>query len=174
MRRPLFVSLPILLVAVLAAGCGRPQAKVEQLPTGPLTKDEYIHAFEVSANGLARRYGVPADDAGSAKPADQDRRVAALQRFLRAWADRLAGLHPPAEAARAQIRFVAGVRGFATDLDRVRAALGRGDPKGAARLLDTGRVVSPGTKADLEAGRKAFHRLDYSIHNLDRTPVKTG
>jgi hypothetical protein len=173
MRRPRLVPLSLLLAAVLAAGCGRPETKVEKLPTGQLSKDDYVHAFEISANGLAKRYGVTAAD-GSAKAADQDRRVAALQRFLRAWADRLAGLHPPAEATRAQARFVAGVRGFATDLDRVRVALQRGDVKGATRLLDTGDVVSPQTKADLEAGRKAFHHLDYAIHNLDRTPVKTG
>jgi hypothetical protein len=173
MRRPRLVPLSLLLVAVLAAGCGRPEAKVEQLPTGQLSKGDYVHAFEISANGLAKRYGVTADD-GNPKAAAQDRRVAALQRFLRAWADRLAGLHPPAEASAAQARFVAGVRGFAADLDRVRAALQRGDVKGAARLLDTGDVVSPRTKADLEAGRKAFHDLDYAIHNLDRAPVKTG
>ena len=172
MRRPTLTVL-LLALALLALGCGRPAAKVERLPTGPLSKDEYVHAFEVSANGLAQRYGVPADDQGSAKPADQERRVAALQRFLRAWADRLAGLHPPAEAARAQLRFVAGVRGFAADLDRVRAALRRGDTKGAERLLSTGGVLSPATRADLEAGRRAYHALGYDIHNLDKTPVAT-
>ena len=174
MRRPHLVPLLLLLVAsVLAVGCGRPQATVEQLPTGQLSKDDYVQAFEVSANGLAKRYGVTSQD-GSAKAADQERRLAALQRFLRAWADRLAGLHPPREALGAQARFVAGVRGFADDLDRVRAALRRGDVKGAARLLDTGAVVSARTKADLEAARRRFHDLDYPIHNLDRTPVKTG
>jgi hypothetical protein len=127
MRRPRLIPLVLLLLAaVLVAGCGRPESKVEQLPTGQLSKDEYVRAFEISANGLAKRYGVTADD-GSTKAVDQDRRVAALQRFLRAWADRLASLHPPAEATRAQARFVAGVRGFATDLDRVRTALQRGD-----------------------------------------------
>ena len=158
MRRP--IPLLLLLVALLAAGCGRPEAKVETLPTGQLSKDDYVHAFEVSANGLAKRYGVTSQN-GSAKAADQERRVAALQRFLRAWADRLAGLHPPREALDAQTRFVAGVRGFADDLGRVRAALQRGDTRTATRLLDTGAVVSAQTKADLEAGRKRFHDLDY-------------
>jgi hypothetical protein len=173
MRRPLPALVLLLALAVLAAGCGRPEAKVEQLPTGQLSKKDYVRAFEVSANGLAQRYGVPSDDAGGAKPAQQDARVAALQRFLRAWADRLAGLHPPAEAQRAQVRFVAGVRGFADDLDRVRARLERGDVRGAQRLLDTGAVVSAQTKADLEAARARFHDLDYDIANLDKTPVKT-
>ena len=163
-------ALALVLIAVTAlAGCGRPQAKVEQLPTGPLTKDEYVHAFEVSASGLAQRYGV--SEGGT----DADgKRIAALQRLLRAWADRLATLHPPREAARAQARFVAGVRGFATDLDRARAALDRGDEKGAQRLLDTGGIVSAQTRADLVAGRKAFHALGYDIHNLDKAPVKTS
>jgi len=172
MRR-LPALLLVLALAALVAGCGRPQSHVEQLPTGQLSKDDYVHAFEVSANGLAQRYGVSAER-GSDDAAGQGRRVAALQRFLRAWAARLAALHPPAEALGAQARFVAGVRGFAADLDRVRAALARGDTKGAQRLLSTGAVVSARTKADLEAGRRRFHDLDYSIHNLDKTPVETG
>jgi hypothetical protein len=168
-RRPLAVLLIVTLAVAALAGCGRPQAKVEALPTGPLSKDEYVHAFEISANGLARRYGV-SEEAGS----DADgRRVAALQRLLRAWADRLATLRPPAEAARAQIRFVAGVRGFAADLDEARAALRRGDAKGAQRLLATGRIVSATTRADLVAARRAFHALGYDIANLDKTPVRT-
>jgi hypothetical protein len=172
MRRLSLVVAPLVVVAVLAAGCGRPQATVEQLPTGPLSKDEYVHAFEVSAQGLARRYGIhPTSGGGSA--AAEERRIAALQRFLRAWADRLSGLRPPAEAARAQARYVAGVRGFATDLDRARAALRRGDTRGAQRLLETGRIVSSRTRSDLAAGRRAFHALGYDINNLDKAPVET-
>jgi hypothetical protein len=168
-RRPLAVLLLVTLAVATLAGCGRPQAKVESLPSGPLSKDEYVHAFEISANGLAHRYGVSEQGASDA----EGRRVAALQRLLRAWAGRLAGLHPPAEATRAQIRFVAGVRGFAADLDRARAALRRGDVAGAQRLLATGRIVSAATRADLIAARHAFHALGYDIANLDKTPVRT-
>jgi hypothetical protein len=173
MRRPVLVVLIGLVAALAVAGCGRPQAKVETLPTGPLTKDEYIHAFEISANGLAQRYGVGEELTQSASAAEQDRRLAAVQRLLRAWADRLAGLQPPPEAARAQARFVAGVRGFAGDLDRARALLARGDTKAANGLFETGRILSARTRADLVAARSAFHDMDYDIQNLDKAPVET-
>ena len=171
MRRPVLV---LGLVAVLlAAGCSRPQTKLQELPSGPLTKDEYVHAFEVSAAGLAPKYGVGAELPPDAPAKDQDAHVAALQRLLRAWADRLGGLQPPAAAARAQARYVAGVRSFATDLDRARAALARNDTKGAAALLSSGRIVSVTTRAHLVAARRAFDRLDYDLQDLDSAPVKT-
>jgi hypothetical protein len=171
MRRPVLVLG--LVAALLAAGCSRPQTTLQALPTGPLTKDEYVHAFEVSAAGLAPKYGVGEDLPPDAPAKDQDVHVVALQRLLRAWADRLAGLQPPAAAARAQARYVAGVRGFATDLDRARAALARDDTKGAAALLASGRIVSSTTRAHLVAARRAFHRLDYDLQDLDSAPVKT-
>src|SRR3954451_13887482 len=167
MRRAAVTLLALALSAVALAACGRPQAKVQELPAGQLSKDQYVHAFEISANGLAQRYGVSEGGADS-------KRLVAFQRLLRAWADRLSALHPPPEATRAQVRFVAGVRGFAADLDRARAALDRGDERGAQRLLDSGRIVSAQTRADLVAGRKAFHDLGYDIHNLDKAPVETS
>jgi hypothetical protein len=65
------------------------------------------------------------------------------------------------------------VRGFADDLERARAALDRGDTKGAERLLSSGRIVSATTRADLQAARRAFHALDYDLEDLDSAPVKT-
>jgi hypothetical protein len=171
MRRPVLVLG--LLVALLAAGCSRPQTKIQELPTGPLTKDEYVRAFDVSAAGLAPRYGVGQDLAPDAPAKAQDEHVVALQRLLRAWAGRLAGLQPPAPAARAQARYVAGVRSFAADLDRARAALARGDTQGAAALLSSGRIVSAATRGHLQAARRAFHALDYDLQDLDSAPVKT-
>jgi hypothetical protein len=164
-------SLPaVLLLVVLAlAACGRPQAHIQELPTGPLTKDEYVDAFEKSAEGLAQRYGV-SEDGSDTKGA----RVAALQKLLRAWADRLATLQPPAAARPAHDRFVAGVRSFADDLERARRALERGDEKGAERLLQTGAIVSRQTRADLTAARARFHQLGYDIKNLDKAPVRTS
>jgi hypothetical protein len=171
MRRPVLVLG--LVAALLALGCSRPQTKLQELPTGPLTKDAYVHAFDVSAAGLAPKYGVGEDLPPDAPAKAQDAHVVALQRLLRAWADRLAGLQPPAEAARAQARYVAGIRSFAADLDRARAALARGDTKGAAALLTSGRIVSARTRADLLAARRAFHTLDYDLQDLDSAPVKT-
>jgi hypothetical protein len=162
-----------LAAVLLALGCSRPQTKVQELPTGPLTKGEYVHAFDVSAAGLAPKYGVGADLPPDAPAKDQDAHVVALQRLLRAWADRLEGLQPPAPAARAQARYVAGIRSFATDLDRARAALARGDTRGAAALLSSGRIVSAPTRAHLAAARRAFHALDYDLQDLDTAPVKT-
>ena len=149
----------------------RPSCK--RFPSGPLTKDEYVHAFNVSAAGLAPKYGVGEDLPPDAPAKAQDAHVVALQRLLRAWADRLAGLQPPAPAARAQARYVAGIRSFATDLDHARAALARGDTKGAAALLASGRIVSVQTRVDLRAARRAFHALDYDLQDLDSAPVKT-
>jgi hypothetical protein len=173
MRRAVPVLLLLLAAALLATACGRPQTEIQTLPTGPLTKDEYVHAFDVSAAGLAPKYGVgkPLDpDASATEQADH---VDGLQRLLRDWAGRLAALQPPAEAARAQARYVAGIRGFATDLDRAKAALARGDTKGANRLLTSGQIVSATTRADLVAARRAFHALDYDLQDLDSAPVKT-
>jgi hypothetical protein len=172
MRRPVLVLG--LIAALLAAGCSRPQTKLQELPTGPLTKDEYVHAFEVSAAGLAPKYGVGKDLPPDAPATDQDAHVVALQRLLRAWAGRLESLQPPAAAARAQARYVAGVRSFATDLDRARAALARDDTKGAAALLSSGRIVSATTRAHLVAARRAFHKLGYDLQDLNSAPVKTS
>ncbi len=172
MRRPVLVlGLVVALLAVV--GCGRPQTKLQELPTGPLTKDEYVHAFEVSAAGLAPKYGVGEDLPPDAPAKDLDTHVVALQRLLRAWADRLEGLQPPPTAARAQLRYVAGIRSFADDLDRARAALARDDTKGATALLFSGRIVSATTRAHLVAARRAFHRLGYDLQDLDSAPVKT-
>jgi hypothetical protein len=171
MRRPVLVLG--LVAALLAAGCSRPQTKLQELPTGPLTKDEYVHAFDVSAAGLAPKYGVGEDLPPGASASDQDAHVVALQRLLQAWADRLEGLQPPPLAARAQARYVAGIRSFATDLDRARAALARGNTKGAAALLSSGQIVSAQTRAQLVAARRAFHALDYGLQDLDTAPVKT-
>jgi predicted GNAT family acetyltransferase len=173
MRRLVLVLVLGLVAALLAAGCSRPQTKLQELPTGPLTKDEYVHAFDVSAAGLAPKYGVGKALAPDAPAKDQDAHVVALQRLLRAWAARLEGLQPPAAAARAQARYVAGVRSFATDLDQARAALARDDTKGAAALLSSGRIVSPTTRAHLAVARRAFHRLGYNLQDLDSAPVKT-
>ena len=168
------VLLVVLLATALAAlGCGRPQTEIQTLPTGPLTKSEYEHAFDVSAAGLAPKYGVgkPLDPEASAQ--EQARHVAGLQRLLRDWAGRVEGLQPPAEARRAQARYVAGIRGFAGDLDRAKAALDRGDTEGANRLLSSARIVSATTRADLVAARRAFHALGYDLEDLDSAPVKT-
>ena len=105
--------------------------------------------------------------------AEQERHVVGLQRLLRDWAGRIAGLRPPAAAASAQARYVAGIRSFATDLDRVKAALARGDTKGANALLTSAKIVSPQTRTDLRAARRAFHALDYDLQDLDTAPVKT-
>jgi hypothetical protein len=169
-------ALVVLILAALAlalAACGEQAVKVQTLPTGPLSKSEYEHAFNVSAVGLAPKYGVgkPLDPDASA--ADQAAHVAGLQRLLRDWAGRLEGLQPPAEAARAQARYVAGIRGFASDLDRAKAALDRGDTDGANQLLTSGRIVSAGTRADLVAARRAFHDLGYELEDLDKSPVST-
>jgi hypothetical protein len=173
-RRRLTVLLVALAAAAaMAAGCGSKPDPVQTLPTGPLTQSRYEDAFDKSAVGLAARYGVgkPLDPEASA--AEQARHVAGLQRVLRVWADRLAGLQPPAEAARAQARYVDGIRSFAADLDRARAALQRGDVKGANRLLSSGRIVSARTRADLVAARRAFHALGYDLEDLDKAPVET-
>src|SRR3954454_13967334 len=106
MSRPVLV-LALLLAAVAALGCGRPQTEVRTLPTGPLTKGEYEHAFNVSAAGLAPRYGVGKELPRDAPAAQQAERVRARQRLLRVWAGRIASLQPPAPARRAQDRYVA-------------------------------------------------------------------
>jgi hypothetical protein len=172
MRRPVLV-LALLAALLAAAGCSRPVAKVRTLPTGPLTQKQYEDAFDVSAFGLAPKYGVGEDLDPGAPAADQARHVIGVQKLLRAWAGRLEGLRPPAPAARAQARYVAGIRGFASDLDRAKAALDRGDTKTATRLLSSGRIVSARTRADLVAARRAFHALGYKLEDLDKSPVTT-
>jgi hypothetical protein len=100
--------------------------------------------------------------------------VAGVQRLLREWAVRLSSLHPPAVAARAQARYVAGIRSWGVGQDRGRATLDRGDTKGAAALLSSGAIASSGTRADLAAARRAFHALGYRLQDLDTSPVKTS
>jgi hypothetical protein len=175
MRRASFALLLTLTALALgAAGCSRPQTEVRTLPTGPLNQADYEHAFNVSAAGLAPKYGVGKELPRDAPAAQQAERVRALQQLLRGWAGRIAGLQPPAPARRAQARYVAGVRGFAGDLDRARTLLAAGDVKGANRLLESGRVVSARTRADLVAARRAFHALGYDLTDLDSAPVKTA
>jgi hypothetical protein len=172
MARP-FLATVLLAAALAAAGCSRPQTEVRALPTGPLDKQQYVEAFNISAAGLAPKYGVGKELDKGAPAREQEERVVGLQRLLRAWAGRIEGLRPPAEARRAQVRYVAGVRGFADDLDRARDALARGDVAGANRLLSTAKIVSAPTRADLVAARRAFHALDYDLTDLDSAPVKT-
>jgi hypothetical protein len=172
-RLPLVLSLLCVLALALAA-CGPVGSdEVVDLPTGQLDKPHYIDAFEHSSGGLAARYGIRDELSPNASVAEQAQRIAGIQRTMRAWADRLATLHPPAEAVRAHERFIAGVRSFATDLDRARAALARGDERGARHLMETGAVVSGRTKAELIAARRAFKDLGYRIRNLDTSPVET-
>jgi hypothetical protein len=178
MRRPVLVLalLATLLAAfaLAASGCSRPVTKVQTLPTGPLTKSEYEDAFNISAAGLAPKYGVGKELPPDAPAADQAAHVTGLQKLLRDWAGRLSGLQPPPPAARAQARYVAGIRSFASDLDRARSALDAGDTKTATTLLSSGRIVSAQTRADLVAARRAFHALGYDLEDLDKAPVTTG
>jgi hypothetical protein len=176
MGRPslILIVAAISAFALGAAGCSRPQTEVRTLPTGPLNQADYEHAFNVSAAGLAPKYGVGKELPKGAPAAQQAERVRALQQLLRVWAGRIAGLQPPASARRAQDRYVAGVRGFAGDLERARTLLVAGDVKGAGRLLASGRVVSARTRADLVAARRAFHALGYDLTDLDSAPVKTS
>src|SRR5689334_1178769 len=126
MRRPLALLLA-LAAAAFVAGCGSKPVAIQSLPTGPLTQDQYEDAFGKSALGLAPKYGVGKPLDVDASAADQAAHVEGLQHVLRDWATRLSRLRPPAAAASAQARYVAGIRSFAIDLDRARAALDRGD-----------------------------------------------
>jgi hypothetical protein len=172
MRRPF--ALVLTLFALLAAGCGSKPVAIQTLPTGPLTRSEYEDAFAKSALGLAPKYGVgkPLDLEASA--ADQAAHVDGLQKVLRDWATRLSRLQPPAAATRAQSLYVAGIRSFATDLDRARAALAHGDTSTARTLLTSGRIATAQTRTALIAARRAFHALGYELEDLDSAPVKTG
>jgi hypothetical protein len=171
MRR--LATLLILAVAAVLAGCGSKPVPIATLPTGALTQSQYEDAFPHAAEGLAAQYGVGKPLDADATAEQQAAHVEGLQKVLRAWATRLESLRPPAAAAAAQTRYVAGIRSFATDLDRARAALDRGDAKGANTLLTSGRIVSARTRADLIAARRAFHALGYDLEDLDRSPVKT-
>jgi len=172
MRR-LTLLLLMLAAAVLAAGCGSKPLPIPSLPTGPLTQDQYEDAFPKTAQGLAAKYDVGKPLDAEASAADQAAHVTGLQHVLRDWATRLARLQPPPAAAPAQARYVAGIRSFASDLDRARAALEGGDTSGAHTLLTSGRIASAGTRANLVAARRAFHALGYDLEDLDSAPVKT-
>lgn len=172
-RRLSLLSLSLVLVVLAAAGCGEQPLPVPSLPDGALTQKQYEDAFPKAAQGLAARYGVGKPLDADASASDQAAHVAGLQKLLRAWATRLASLRPPAAATAPQARYVAGIRAFATDLDRARAALDRGDVKGANALLSSGRIASAATRADLVAARRAFHALGYDLEDLDKAPVKT-
>lgn len=167
-------SLIALLAALAVVGCGEQPLPVPSLPTGRLTQGQYEDAFPKAAQGLAAKYGVGKPLSDEASAAEQAEHVAGLQKVLREWATRLASLRPPAPAVAPQARYVAGIRGFADDLDRARAALEGGDVKGANALLSSGRIVSAGTRADLVAARRAFHALGYDLEDLDKAPVETG
>jgi predicted GNAT family acetyltransferase len=166
-------ALLALLAALALLACGEQPLPVPMLPTGQLTQAQYEDAFPKAAQGLAARHGVgePLDEDASAT--EQAEHVAGLQAVLREWAARLASLRPPVAAAAAQARYVAGIRGFADDLDRARTALEAGDVKDANALLSSGRIVSAHTRADLVAARRAFHALGYDLEDLDKAPVET-
>lgn len=173
MRRPFALLLALAAAALVAAGCGSKPVPIATLPTGPLTQKQYEDAFPRAAEGLAAREGVGKPLPDDASAAEQSRHVAGLQKVLRAWASRLETLQPPSAAARAQQRYVAGIRSFATDLDRARAALDRGDTDAAHTLLSSGAIASARTRADLVAARRAFGALGYDLEDLDTAPVKT-
>jgi hypothetical protein len=171
--RRLLSFFALLVASAVWVGCGEQPLPVPSLPTGQLTQGQYEDAFPKAAQGLAAKYGVGKPLDADASAAKQAAHVAGLQKLLREWATRLVSLRPPAPAASAQARYVAGIRSFATDLDRARAALDRGDTKGANALLSSGRIVSAATRTDLVAARRAFHALGYDLEDLDKAPVKT-
>jgi hypothetical protein len=172
-RLPLLAAL-LCVFALGAAACGAVGSdEVVDLPTGQLDKSGYIDAFEHSSGGLAARYGIHDELSPNASIDEQARRVVGIQRTMRAWADRLATLHPPAAALPAHERFIAGVRSFADDLERAKDALARGDERGARHLMETGAVVSRRTRDDLVAARRGFKDLGYRIRNIDTSPVAT-
>jgi len=164
----------LLALAAVLVGCGSDPVAIQTLPVGPLTRAQYEDAFGKSALGLAPKYGVGKPLDVDASAADQAAHVDGLQHVLRDWATRLERLQPPPAAARAQARYVAGIRSFATDLDRARTALDRGDTSTAHTLLTSGRIASAATRTDLIAARRAFHALGYDLEDLDESPVKTG
>lgn len=173
MRR-LTLLLALAAAVLVLGGCGGSKPlPIPSLPTGALTQDQYEDAFPKTAQGLAAKYDVGKPLDADASAADQAAHVAGLQHVLRDWATRLSRLQPPAAAAPAQARYIAGIRSFATDLDRARTALDRGDTSGANTLLTSGRIASAGTRADLIAARRAFHALGYELEDLDSAPVKT-
>ncbi|WP_445148885.1 hypothetical protein [Baekduia sp. Peel2402] len=172
MRR-LTLLLALAAAVLVAGGCGSKPLPIPSLPTGTLTQAQYEDAFPKTAQGLAAKYDVGKPLDADASAADQAAHVAGLQHVLRDWATRLARLQPPAAAASAQARYIAGIRSFASDLDRARTALDRGDTTGANMLLASGRIASAGTRADLIAARRAFHALGYDLEDLDSAPVKT-
>ncbi|MBI5106992.1 MAG: hypothetical protein HZB46_18760 [Solirubrobacterales bacterium] len=144
----------LVLAAVALAGCAERE------------NADYVDAFDATSKGLAQRYGLDRDPPANATAAQLAARIARIQGLLREWARRLERVDPPNVVDDAHARYIAGLRGFARDLDRTAAALRGGDVQAAQRQLDSGRAMSARTRADLRYAQERFDRFNLEVHGL--------
>jgi hypothetical protein len=89
----------------------------------------------------------------------------------RALASALEGLEPPAEVSHAQDLFVSGLRRFATDGEKVVAALRAGDEAAARKLLGpNGGALDPTAIQQVTAARREFASKGYDLGGVSRFP----
>ncbi len=153
---------------LLIAGCGKDEAPKPSTRTAT-PKSEYEASFKAA---VAR-----ADDAPSIplpKNPSLEQQADGIEQGLeraRALASALDGIEPPSEVAHAHHLFIAGLRRFAADGEKVVAALRAGDEANARKLLGpNGGALDPLAIEQVTTARREFAEKGYDLGPVSRTP----
>ena len=147
--------------AIVLGGCGEDEGG------GPLSKAEYEQRFRE----IARESEEAAPDSTSATtPQQQAEQIdTGLDRF-REVADKLAGLEPPPDVARAHAMFVAGLRATADDAEKLVRALRAGDERRAEAMLDNGTLFDSAAARKVGRARHEFSEKGYVLGEVSEFP----
>jgi hypothetical protein len=156
---------------LLIAGCGDDgkQPRMVSISTQPSSKSKYEAEFKAA---LATANEAPPIQVpnGASLQQQADGVEQGLQR-ARALASALEGIEPPAEVAHAHDLFVAGLRRFAADGEKVVTALRAGDEATARKLLGpNGGALDPLAIQQVTAARREFASKGYHLGGVSRFP----
>ena len=152
--RRLLRALAALVAVVVAAGCAGDQR---------LSKSEYEQ--EVQSVYADVRRAFLATGQSSTSPQDLAARVETARESLNDGADKLDDVQPPRELLEVHQELVLGMRGYATDLEKLQRYAKTGDAEGIKRF-NQAVATNPSVLRIAEAAEEMIHR-GYDLGQLD-------
>ena len=166
-RRTQALAATTAVLALLLAGCGDDGGT--KTATTSSSKADFEQGFKAA---VARANSAPPIQLpqGATLQQQADGVEQGLER-ARALADALDRLQPPDEVRHAHELFVSGLRRFATDGEKVVAALRAGDEAEARKLLGpNGGALDPLAIKQVTTARREFAAKGYDLGPVSRTP----